>query len=234
MKEIEKFVARIMVDAHFDYSDNIGCFSDEPARGAVDLWSDVVQGKFFFRGEARYYNPPSMSYDLKDGPYESQDEEHQKYILQDLRRCIDYYDGDWHYTWIRAEAVVLLSNRGRCFSNRPDVYRITLKSDGLCGIESDSGDDYYREVWQDQVWELRWMLVELGFSIADMQEAVQREIDVCYSSTQTAPDCHWKLNAKELGFVFSDGPQPIVEPAGRLVLPKRSPKKTGVKPRKRR
>ncbi len=51
----------------------------------------------------------------------------------------------------------------------------TIESSGLWGIESDSDDSYIIGIEQEQVDELKEMLLELGFSQKEVTQVVQKE-----------------------------------------------------------
>jgi hypothetical protein len=71
-----------------------------------------------------------------------------KYVAQDRDRLAAYHRGDWHMIGIRAVATIWISRPGysTCY---------TLESPGVWGIESDSGEDYLNEVYQEECAQLR-------------------------------------------------------------------------------
>ncbi len=74
-------------------------------------------------------------------------------------RLTAYDRGEWGYVGIRAMATLYVT-RGR------DRISHEVKSPGLWGIESDSSEDYLKEVAQDELTVLRDMLVKLGVTAA--------------------------------------------------------------------
>lgn len=102
------------------------------------------------RGDSRwcsYFNPNADNY--KDEP----DADIRKYCQRDYARMRGLGD-EWGYVGVVAEAQVKLNG---------DLVQ-TITSGGLWGIESDSGDSYFREVEGEQLDELRTQLQAIGFS----------------------------------------------------------------------
>lgn len=83
----------------------------------------------------------------------SKDSDEQKYALQDKKRLEAYYNDEWHFIGIQAKAEIRINGISQ-----------TISSGGLYGIESDSGDEYFNEVFEEQKEELKGNLLELGFS----------------------------------------------------------------------
>lgn len=81
------------------------------------------------------------------------------YALADWQRAEDYGQG-WRYLFIYAEAEVSVGGILQ-----------TLRSGGLGGIESDSGDSYLEEIVQEQLKELQTILLDFGFDKAQVFEA---------------------------------------------------------------
>lgn len=71
-----------------------------------------------------------------------------KYVDQDLERLAAYRRGDWYMVGIRAVATIWIERPG---------YRTnyTIKSPGLWGIESDSGEVYLKSIFDDECATLR-------------------------------------------------------------------------------
>lgn len=72
--------------------------------------------------------------------YLFQDPDYQE---QDQERLDSWLADDWHFVGIQAVAHVLIVRHGA-----GTIY--TLKSPGLWGIESDSGEEYFTEVYGDE------------------------------------------------------------------------------------
>jgi hypothetical protein len=85
-------------------------------------------------------------------------------VEQDYRRMEDMNRGDWQMLgcWCEAEVVLI-----------PGGPIQTIRSGGLCGIESDSGDGYLREIEQEQASELREQLKALGYSDRSIGRALK-------------------------------------------------------------
>jgi hypothetical protein len=80
-----------------------------------------------------------------------------KYVEQDSARLQAYYDGEWQMIGIRCIARIEVTRNG-CTT------RYELESAGLWGIESDSGQSYFDEVFEDQKSELVADLVAMGIN----------------------------------------------------------------------
>lgn len=88
----------------------------------------------------------------------------EDYARQDAERLSDFRAGRWCFESCRAVAVVT-------YEVTPGTYRIEhLSSPGLGGIESDTGDDYRREVEVDQLGELSAHLRRFGILRSDTDE----------------------------------------------------------------
>ena len=83
----------------------------------------------------------------------SKDSEERKYALQDKKRLEAYYNDEWYFIGIQAVAEIRINGISQ-----------TISSGGLYGIESDSGDEYLDEVFEEQKEELKDNLLELGFT----------------------------------------------------------------------
>ena len=75
------------------------------------------------------------------------------YRADDEARLKAWRYGEWHFVGIRAWATIKIPH-----GSNPDC-RITsqLLSPGLWGIESDSGDEYFEEVYRDE----RTLLIDM-------------------------------------------------------------------------
>jgi hypothetical protein len=104
-------------------------------RGDGDAW----------RGGERYF-VSSFNYEGETP------EDREKYARQDYNRMKSYRGGHWWTVCVFVEADVLLPGEGTR----------KVKSPGIWGIESDSGEPYVYEVGQDEVGELRHELEKLG------------------------------------------------------------------------
>lgn len=83
----------------------------------------------------------------------SKDSEERKYALQDKKRLEAYYNDEWYFIGIQAKAEIRINGISQ-----------VITSGGLWGIESDSGDDYFNKIYQDEKEDLKNSLLELGFS----------------------------------------------------------------------
>jgi hypothetical protein len=77
-----------------------------------------------------------------------------EYRKEDQKRLASHRAGDWHFVGIRAQA--------RCMIVRNGVGTfLNIDSPGLWAIESDSGEEYFAEVFRDECEELKGMLAAM-------------------------------------------------------------------------
>ena len=88
---------------------------------------------------------PDLSY--LDQFKNSQDPEEQKHYIQDQERKRQYKAGYWNFIGIQAQATIQIEHPGtpKCYTCH------TITSPGLWGIESNSGNDYFMEVAEEEV-----------------------------------------------------------------------------------
>lgn len=72
---------------------------------------------------------------------------------QDKKRLEAYYNNEWHFVGIQAVAEI-----------RIDGLLQTISSGGLWGIESDSSDEYFDEIFEEEKEQLKDVLLQLGFT----------------------------------------------------------------------
>lgn len=104
--------------------------------------------------EYRFFKPAAG--DEKPGT-----EEYKSYGLQDFKRMESLCHGNVWFVGVRAEARVQLAG---------DLVQ-TITSGGIWGIESDSGPEYFKEVEDEQLSELRDELRAIGFTDAKIKKA---------------------------------------------------------------
>lgn len=78
----------------------------------------------------------------------------RKYTLEDYERMEAYNRGDWHCLGIHAQAQIDIGGTASPLQ--------TIRSGGLWGIDSDSGDDSLRSVEDEQLSCLALLLAEIG------------------------------------------------------------------------
>lgn len=93
-------------------------------------------------------------------------EDYQKYGKQDFARMESLNNGDWNFIGIIAKAEIVTESG----------IMQTIRSGGLWGIESDSGD-YLDEVGKEELVNLRSELMALGFG--------KRAIDYAFKTVET-------------------------------------------------
>jgi len=158
VKKIFKVVIRHIPDEYPDLS-HLGEYSSTPKAGAVDR---EERGDMTRRHEMRYFNP--ANYDAKHPDAKS-----STYALQDYKRAEAYNRGDWYMLGIRADAEV-----GVSFDGGKNWKIDELTSGGLWGIESDGGEQYFKEVEDEQLSELRDILKAYGFDGKQISAAIKK------------------------------------------------------------
>ena len=69
----------------------------------------------------------------------------QDYRTQDQARLDAWRNGEWHFVGVRARAIIKIPH-----GMNPQCWITSgLLSPGLWGIESDSGDEYFLQVYQE-------------------------------------------------------------------------------------
>lgn len=147
-KRISSVTFRKEVDTDPDLS-WLGEYSNTPGEVYLDREEIGHRG----RHEYRYFN---MSENYKGETPENQN----KYMIQDYERMEAYNRQDWCMYFLIAEAQVVINGIIQ-----------TVTSGGLGGVESDSGDEYFEEIKQEQLNELSGVLRQLGFRLKDITAA---------------------------------------------------------------
>lgn len=144
--KILKVTVKSEVDIYADIS-FLGKFTDTFTEGAIER-GDVGHGQY------RYF-VPAISGEESDNPDSP---------MLDYKRAEAFESGEWHMRGVTACAEVQLTQSG-------PVQKIT--SGGLWGVESDSGEDYFREVGAEQLSDLRGQLLACGFTPQQIETAIK-------------------------------------------------------------
>ena len=98
------------------------------------------------------------------------------YREQDDARLSSWHNDEWHFVGIRARATIKIP-----YGINPECWiSAELLSPGLWGIESDSGDDYFRQVYQEE----RDVLIDMFASLKTFE--VSKSSTAAEPSTQTS------------------------------------------------
>jgi hypothetical protein len=134
--------------------------------GDVDTEKYTVIDRDLANG-ARFHQPGSMRFFVSSFNYvDDTPEDREKYARQDFERMEAYFRNEWWTVGVYVEADVTMPGDGPR----------TLKSGGIWGNESDSGEGYIRETAGDEIVDLRTALVTLGvedFSKLEDVETIQ-------------------------------------------------------------
>jgi hypothetical protein len=191
MKRIHKVTIKRMVDTDPDTS-FLGEYANRPTSDySIDRDHDADCPRFWANATVdedyecscrtgrddrsyQYFNPSWENY--KGEP----DADIRKYVVQDYARMESLNNQQWCYLGIRADASIQLAAPIGVYANsgKPVYTTQEITSGGLWGIESDSGADYFAEVEQEQLHELRGQLHAIGFSnraITAAFRSVERE-----------------------------------------------------------
>lgn len=129
---------------------HLGEYTNQP--GPDDRTIDRQETGDMGRGEYRYF-VAAMS---------GEDTGNPESVKQDYERMESHNRGEWQMIGMRAHARVQFTPQGPWNE---------ITSGGLWGIESDSGDDYFREIGQEQLAELRDQLHAAGFTSRQIGKA---------------------------------------------------------------
>lgn len=98
-------------------------------------------------------------------------EDAAKYAAQDKERIDSFYGDEWGFVGCYAKATVSYPVNGD-HARRLESFR----SGGLCGIESDSHEDYFREIEAEELGDLKTHLASFGIDISQFDSIeVERE-----------------------------------------------------------
>lgn len=98
------------------------------------------------------------------------------YRDQDNARLAAWHQDEWHFVGICARATIKIP-----YGVNPQCWiTAELQSPGLWGIESDSGDDYFRQVYQEE----RDVLIDMLNSLKTFE--VSKTPGVAETSAQTS------------------------------------------------
>ena len=146
MKKIRAIRIKKILEESPDLSD-LGTFSKEKGKFAIEHKGD--------RGTLPYFNADNV--------------ENMKQAKQNYERMMQFETGLVCQYEIKAEAEILTS------SDKGQTWLINaVSSGGVWGIESDSDKEYFKEIADGELEELKDVLRELGFS---QVECDQGEID---------------------------------------------------------
>lgn len=151
--------------------------NDEPTQCRKHEYNPPCKSReyrFFIPGNHWPHNPENWNHITGDalakviaehGSIENAD---KAYALQDYRRSEALNKGQWCYIGIKVEAEVGISEDGKEWKTEK------LSSTGLWGIKSDSGEEYFKSVIEEESNELRKELEAFGFSARIIREAFKR------------------------------------------------------------
>lgn len=109
-----------------------------------------TQGPLLIHVYTEIDEDPAISYLQQDYKEESP-EDRRKYLAQDKARLDAYYKGDWHYVGVCCDISIKTETNWAI----PTV----IGRSSVWGVESDSGEDYFKELAKDQIAEA-WADIE--------------------------------------------------------------------------
>jgi len=145
-KKIDEICIRHIVDEYPDLT-FLGEFSNTPGQFAIHH-SDNAR-------EFRYFNAYNVSNEAE--------------ARENYERMLQFCNGDRCMKGIRAEAQIITSLNLLDSLQSATVNRIS--SHGLWGIESDSDEEYVKEIEKEELSELRDILTLLGFASEQIDNA---------------------------------------------------------------
>jgi len=146
---------RVQVQDESPNLSDLGQYADTPGEGAIDRQVEAyARGEQLERGEYRYFNPTLTGEQTgnPDSPRE------------DYQRMEAYERGEWCVWGIRASVTVKIPIGGTSAGGH---IRHVVESPGLWGIESDSDESCFDEVFGEESDTLARMLRELGVKVVD-------------------------------------------------------------------
>lgn len=91
----------------------------------------------------------------------------KEYAKKDYKRMEDYNDGLWHMIGIVAKADILVPSGNDSWISQ------TISSSGLWGIESDSSEEYLKEIGKEQLGDLKGYLKSLSVDLSKWEELIK-------------------------------------------------------------
>lgn len=128
-------------------TDYLGYFTEDVSHVDAEHYYIIDRGEkqAGYHSEARYY-VSSFNY-VDEAPADR-----ESYALQDYERLEKFVAGAWWFIGVQVSAVVDVPGEGSR----------TVTSPGVWGIESDCGEEYVREVAEDEIAQLREELEGMG------------------------------------------------------------------------
>lgn len=149
-KRIDTVTIKRMIDEHGE-ADHLGAYSQAP--GPADRTVNRQERGDWKPGEYRYFIA-AMSGEETGNPDS---------VEQDYKRMEAGMNGEWCLMGIRAEAIIHLTG---------DLCQ-KITSGALWGVESDGGEEYFKELENEQLDGLKGELLAIGFTEAQIREAFE-------------------------------------------------------------
>jgi hypothetical protein len=161
LNRIADHINSLRTDSELDTPEDIAL--NEAMAQVIDFAEQATEcdcgGIALERHSYEYFNPCWENYKGES------DADIRKYCRQDYDRMESLNAGNWCFIGMRAEARVILPQTSYHMSDGSIIYLTqTLSSGGLWGIESDSEPSYIESEEQNQLTELRDVLLSFGFS----------------------------------------------------------------------
>jgi hypothetical protein len=113
------------------------------------------KAKIVLSREVVFDDDPDLSWLTDESRYEGETANNRaQYIAQDQRRLEGFNSGDWWMVGVRCKAEIMVPHG----TNPESWIKSVMRSPGVWGIESDSGEDHFDEVYHDERAELLGML----------------------------------------------------------------------------
>lgn len=162
MKKLIKVVVKSVEDERPDYS-FIGEYTDALEPGVIvrqfDKFYQDLTAKERDEISARY-GRESRGFKPYSGGLKNGQKFYKKYGMRDYERMEKLHYGNFHFIGIVTEAEIQISTTEEAFP----VMNQTIYGGSLWGIESDSEEEYFREVGNDCLSDLKTQLLALGFT----------------------------------------------------------------------
>ena len=168
MKKIVNVTIKHIIDTDPDTS-YIGEYTDNLTTGVIIR----ALGKFYEKLPAPMERDIDGTFVSKGIPYAGGSEpgtrNYYRYGMQDFKRMEALNRGDFSFIGITAEAEIQTSDAGKYWLCN------YISSGGLWGIESDSGEDYFKEVAENELAELEKHLLQLSFTADEIKAAFSQK-----------------------------------------------------------
>jgi hypothetical protein len=136
------------------------------------------------RAEILWDHNPDVSWLEQSYEDVPDDAERERYLAQDAERLAKFHAGDWWMVGVRLAADIEVPEEKMSEHDFRQAQTLTITTPGTWGVESDSGEDYFRELAGDELDMLKDDLRALRFTDEEIAEATSDPIELVERSDE--------------------------------------------------